>query len=104
MPALSKITLIIVDTEFNYILEELARLIKNIIYYTSAIIDYEVLENIEAYKKEIEEALNKLNSYDERVYNYMQTHVSAIRKNFENLIKYVFVLIVLIIILVLFFT
>lgn len=103
LPALSKIALISVDREFNYILEELARLIKNIIYYTSAIIDYEVLENIESYKREIEEALNRLYSFDEKVYNYMQTHVLAIRKNFENLINYVFVLIVFIIILVLFF-
>ena len=102
LPALYNITLIKVEPEFNYVLEELARLIKNIIYYTSAIIDYEVIENIESYKKEIEDSLKILNTFDDNVYKYMQTNVIAIRKNFESLIKYSFVLILIIIIFAIF--
>jgi hypothetical protein len=102
LPAIYKITLIAVEPEFNYVLEELGRLIKNIIYYISAIIDYDIFENIEEYKKEIEEALIKLNTFDDTVYNYMKNHVSSMRKGFENLIKYIFVLIIIIIIFALF--
>lgn len=102
LPSLYKITLIRVEPEFNYILEELARLIKNIIYYISAIIDYEDLENIELYKNEIDSALTVLNKFDDNVYKYMQTHVTLMSKNFERLIKYSFILMVIIIIFTIF--
>jgi hypothetical protein len=103
LPALYKISLIAVDKEFRFVLEELARLLKNIIYYISAITEYEVVENIDIYKKEIEDALNKLSSFDEKIYEYMQTNVSAIRRNFNSLIKYIFVILLFVLIFVIFF-
>jgi hypothetical protein len=102
LPAFYNITLIKVEPELNYVLEELARLIKNIIFYISAIIDYEVIENIEFYKKEIEDSLIKLSTFDDNVYKYMQTYVTAIRKSFESLIKYSFILMLIIIIFAIF--
>jgi hypothetical protein len=102
LPSLYKLTLIRVEPEFNYILEELSKLIKNIIYYITAIIDYEVLENIELYKKEIASSLAILNNLDDNIYKYMQTHVSLMSKAFENLIEYSFILMVIIIIFTIF--
>jgi hypothetical protein len=102
LPSLYKLTLIKVEPEFNYILEELSNLIKNIIYYISAIIDYEVLENIELYKKEIAGSLAILNNLDDNIYKYLQTHVSLMSNAFERLIKYSFILMVIIIIFAIF--
>ncbi|MDY6821253.1 MAG: hypothetical protein SVN78_06495 [Deferribacterota bacterium] len=101
LPLLYKIIGFSVNREFNYILVALADFLKYLIYYITAIIEYESLENIENYKRELTKSLNILEKFDLAFYDYINLQIKEINKSFKNLIKYTFSLVIFIIIVIL---
>ncbi|BAI81791.1 hypothetical protein DEFDS_P171 (plasmid) [Deferribacter desulfuricans SSM1] len=73
-------------TPFSYLKVDLFEYIKYLIMYIGAVIEYEPLEDVERYKNQIDDYINKFNNIDKEIEKYRSEYLELNKKLAKNLL------------------